>query len=92
MLSACAEFKRSIRDTEAEAAATAERLQQLQVEREHLQQQAAAAAGAWEQLQQQQEQLRSEAATAAVARWVRCLQICLPWQQTPCMRLYSVKG
>lgn len=70
MLFACGEFKRSIRDTEAEAAATAERLQQLQAEREHVQQQAAAAAGAWQQLQQQQEQLRSEAAAAAAARWV----------------------
>jgi hypothetical protein len=49
-----AEFKRSINEIEAEARGTAERLQQLQAEREHLQQQQAAAAEAWQQLQQQQ--------------------------------------
>jgi chromosome segregation ATPase len=65
-----AEFKRSINETEAEARGTAERLQQLQAEREHLQQQQAAAAEAWQQLQQQQEQLRGDAAATAAARWV----------------------
>lgn len=63
-----AEYKRSINETEGEARATAERLQQLQMEQLHLQQQHVDMAATWQQLQQQQEQLRRDTAAAVTAK------------------------
>lgn len=65
-----ADYKRSLKEVAAEAAATAERIRQLQQRKQDLQQEQQAMTGAWQQLQQQQEQLRQQAANAAAARWV----------------------
>jgi hypothetical protein len=65
---AIAEFKRGIRDTEAEAAATQQRLQQLRNSKAQLQAATGCAAAAWQQLQQEQAQLRSETVQAQAAR------------------------
>lgn len=54
-----AEFKRSIRETEAEAALAQERVQQLKDSRLQLESQKADALQAWHALQQQQADLRT---------------------------------
>jgi chromosome segregation ATPase len=84
------EFKRSIRHTEADAAATAARVQQLQEEQQALQQQQAGVPDTWQHLQQQQEQLRGRAAAAVTARWVRLgdspgAATCVPQQLLCCL-------
>jgi hypothetical protein len=67
---AIAEFKRGIRETEAEAAATQQRLQQLRDSKAQLEAATGGAAAAWRQLQQEQVQLRAETAQTQAARWV----------------------
>ncbi|KAF6257749.1 hypothetical protein COO60DRAFT_1639651 [Scenedesmus sp. NREL 46B-D3] len=64
---AIAEFKRGIRETEAEAAATQQRLKQLRDSKAQLEAATGGAAAAWHQLQQEQAQLRAETAQAQAA-------------------------
>lgn len=67
---AISEFKRGIRETEAEAAATQQRLQQLRDSKAQLEAATGGAAAAWRQLQQEQAQLREETAQTQADRWV----------------------